>query len=620
MSKFSIVIPVYNSVDYISGCLESIYRQTYNNFEMIIIDGGSRDGTTDVINRNLKSVSYFISEPDNGQTEAINKGLKRAQGDYLCWINADERWNPDTLQIAVDIFQSEPGIDLVYGNALMTNESNSYRFIKYPPSRFPFLNMFLSGDVIPSDATFWRRNLLDKAGYLDQDNFARLSMDYDWFLRLTHAARKIRYVNKPLSIRIDRLQASKNSAPDNSLVNNQIKACSLFVKKNPIFLPFLLIRNLSIKFIGRLSKRIHRNRRNFRISKGIIKIAFIYNKFYPVTGGSSVHGYYLAKGLSDSGFKIITVQNQNDGFTENLGRSFLAAIRAILSSDIVYTRMTNTGVKNWIPVISRILGKPCIAECNAPSDEMLQNGVSTDKIKVINRKLAWQYKFADAVICVTNKVEEFCRTELKLNIPIVVIENGGHVIDRINVHKSESKINLQISTIRKNYEKIIIWSGNSYKWQGFDQVAQLVQIAPQDFAFLIVTDDKTAFEDLSNYSNVFIFTKIQREDLDLLIINSDVGLALYADYDWCKWGFYNSSLKYYEYLANGLHVIASPVGHMIKRGNKMVLNSNDPGEMVNWIKNINKEYRQSIEPRKWEDVAKETRDIIYSILGGRNQC
>ena len=114
--KLSIVTPSYNQVDYIERTILSVIDQSYTNTELIIIDGGSTDGSLDIIKKYEDRIAYWISEKDNGQTEAINKGFRKVTGDFVCFQNSDDIFYPGALKIYADEIVRHPKKDIFYGD------------------------------------------------------------------------------------------------------------------------------------------------------------------------------------------------------------------------------------------------------------------------------------------------------------------------------------------------------------------------------------------------------------------------------------------------------------------------------------------------------------------------
>jgi len=175
----SIITVCFNSEKYLERAIKSVVTQDYPHIEHIIIDGGSKDGTLDIIEKYKNRISYWISEPDNGIYDAMNKGIKVAKGDILYFLNSDDRlYNRDVVKNAA-YFLNSKNVDFVYGNILNCS-LNSPNFLlgKYP--NFITKRHFLRG-TIGHPATFFRRGCFVKAGNFDIRY--RILSDYEWFLR-----------------------------------------------------------------------------------------------------------------------------------------------------------------------------------------------------------------------------------------------------------------------------------------------------------------------------------------------------------------------------------------------------------------------------------------------------
>ena len=166
----SIITVNYNDKLGLERTLKSVQEQTYTNFEHIIIDGGSTDGSKELIEANKTNFSYWVSEPDNGIYNAMNKGVKAAKGEYLYFLNSGDHF--EDLN-ALDKAQAQLGNhDVVYFNINVVGEANSY--IKTCPKELSF--MFLHNDLPAHQATFIRKDLFDKYGYYDEN----LKIVSDW--------------------------------------------------------------------------------------------------------------------------------------------------------------------------------------------------------------------------------------------------------------------------------------------------------------------------------------------------------------------------------------------------------------------------------------------------------
>jgi glycosyltransferase involved in cell wall biosynthesis len=177
----SIITPCWNSEDYIEETIKSIINQSYKNIELIIIDGGSSDGTLNIIRKYEKSVDYWISEKDSGMYQAINKGLRRASGDIVAYLNSDDQYYNNTIKSVVQYFKDNIDVELIYGDLAFVDQNGKYLYKK----RYPkfCLDRLIRSDfcMIGQPAAFWRNNLHNKIGYFDESY--KLVADYDFFVR-----------------------------------------------------------------------------------------------------------------------------------------------------------------------------------------------------------------------------------------------------------------------------------------------------------------------------------------------------------------------------------------------------------------------------------------------------
>lgn len=201
--KISIVTPNYNYGKYLRKAIASVKSQVEGgkvSFEVehIVIDGGSSDGTPDMLREHEAAssgiVGYefrWISEPDKGQTDAINKGLRMATGDVVCWLNADEYYLPGALGKVVSAFQKKPKADFIYGEPLFVDSEDKPIRVKrdHPFSAFVLL---WYGCYIASCCSFWRRRILDDGVYLD-DSY-KVIMDGEYWVRLMKLGYRFKFL------------------------------------------------------------------------------------------------------------------------------------------------------------------------------------------------------------------------------------------------------------------------------------------------------------------------------------------------------------------------------------------------------------------------------------------
>ena len=189
----SIVVPTLNQAAFIEQTLASIVGQNWPRLELIVIDGGSTDGTREIVER--YPVKHFISERDSGQAEAINKGMRLATGDVLAWLNSDDYYLPLTFARALDALGETSVPRFVYGNCILWYEEEQRALVER--SR-PFDREVLRRcTYLIQPSSFWTRALWEKTGPLNQD--LHFVLDWDWFFRAS-AHCEFKYVNQTLSV------------------------------------------------------------------------------------------------------------------------------------------------------------------------------------------------------------------------------------------------------------------------------------------------------------------------------------------------------------------------------------------------------------------------------------
>lgn len=189
MPRITVVTPSFNQAGFLEETIRSVLEQGYPNLEYIIVDGGSRDGSVEIIQRYADRLAWWVSEPDRGQTDAINKGFARASGEILAWLNSDDTYLPGALFEAAAFLQENPQVGLVYGDANLVDAGGAVlgRF----PARQTDYQQLLRGSVhIPQQAAFFRAALWKQVGPLDPTFY--FAMDYDLWVRLAKVS-ELRY-------------------------------------------------------------------------------------------------------------------------------------------------------------------------------------------------------------------------------------------------------------------------------------------------------------------------------------------------------------------------------------------------------------------------------------------
>jgi glycosyltransferase involved in cell wall biosynthesis len=185
----SIVTPSYNQQRFLENTILSVLDQDYPHLEYIVVDGGSTDGSVEVIQKYQDRLSDWISEPDQGQTDAINKGFSLSQGEIMAWINSDDLYAPGAISAAVNFLQENPQVGMVYGDTDLIDENGRIvgRFNARPTS---YGRLMRGGVYIPQPAAFWRRDLWESVGPLDSGFY--FAMDYDLWVKFSKVT-KIQY-------------------------------------------------------------------------------------------------------------------------------------------------------------------------------------------------------------------------------------------------------------------------------------------------------------------------------------------------------------------------------------------------------------------------------------------
>ncbi len=186
----TIVTPSYNQARFLETTIRSVLEQDYPHIEYFVIDGGSKDGTVDILRRYEDRLAGWVSEPDRGQTDAINKGFSRARGEILAWLNSDDTYEPGAIRQAVAYLCDHPEVGLVYGDTQFIDEKG--RVIGRFPARQTDYRRLRRGYVhIPQQAAFFRTALWNKVGPLDPTFY--FAMDYDLWVRLAAQAPVVYY-------------------------------------------------------------------------------------------------------------------------------------------------------------------------------------------------------------------------------------------------------------------------------------------------------------------------------------------------------------------------------------------------------------------------------------------
>jgi len=193
---FSIVTPSLNQAQFLGDALASVRGQRLPAYEHIIIDGGSADGTLGILQDASSNVRYVV-EPDEGQSDALNKGLQMTSGTIIGWLNADDFYLPGAFHAVEEYFASNPDVQVVYGDAVVVDASG--RVIRgLQQHGFDARILLYYGCFIPSTSTFFRSELID-TGLLHFDTTLHFTMDLELFLRLAAAGVRFGHMRRDLA-------------------------------------------------------------------------------------------------------------------------------------------------------------------------------------------------------------------------------------------------------------------------------------------------------------------------------------------------------------------------------------------------------------------------------------
>lgn len=212
LPKISIVIPTFNAAITLERAIKSLVNQNYPNLELILMDGGSSDETTDIAERYKSYFTHIISEPDRGQANALNKGFKLATGELFGWLCADDELAPDALFHFVELFQTNPDVNLVTGGCRRLF-SDGTEIVTEPNPLVMERISYQNGIEQPS--TMWRATIHKAAGELDESY--HFAFDWEWWNRLKLVGAKVALTNHIMS-HYYFSETNKTSAGGNALV------------------------------------------------------------------------------------------------------------------------------------------------------------------------------------------------------------------------------------------------------------------------------------------------------------------------------------------------------------------------------------------------------------------
>lgn len=205
----SIITPSYNQAEFLEETILSVLGQDYPNIEYFIVDGGSTDGSLEIIRRHEDSLTGWLSEADMGQTDAVNKGFTMANGEIFAWLNSDDTYLPGAVWEAVRFLQNNPHIGMVYGKAYYINE-HSEPVALYPAGPTDHVGLRRGVNTIPQQTMFFRSRLWKMVGPLDPSFY--YAMDYDLWTRISSVTQIAFHDEFMANFRLQNASKSMNEA------------------------------------------------------------------------------------------------------------------------------------------------------------------------------------------------------------------------------------------------------------------------------------------------------------------------------------------------------------------------------------------------------------------------
>lgn len=215
--RVTIATPSFNQGQYIEETIRSVLLQGYPNLEFIIMDGGSKDNTVEIIKKYEPWITYWVSETDRGQSHAINKGFDRATGDIFAWLCSDDLYAPGALHRVADAVHNHK-MTMVIGDSIITHGPDSLDG-KLDRRRPSFAEMAYNVKTLAQPSVFWTNDLWRLAGPLKEDLY--FLMDYDLWLRMVPKAKSVAYVDSVLAY--ERTQPQQKNNPNHPFLNKHLK-------------------------------------------------------------------------------------------------------------------------------------------------------------------------------------------------------------------------------------------------------------------------------------------------------------------------------------------------------------------------------------------------------------
>jgi len=200
MNRISIVTPSFNQGNYLEETLQSVRAQSDADIEHLVIDGGSTDETLTLLRAKTGAQWQhlrWLSERDNGCTQALNKGIRFATGDIIGWLNSDDRYRANCLETVRRAFKQNPDIDVIYGDFTFMDERGRHLRVRREIEFSRLVLFYHRINPIPSTSTFFRRRIFDEGNFFDET--LQFGMDYEFFVRLANKGYRFKHIHALLA-------------------------------------------------------------------------------------------------------------------------------------------------------------------------------------------------------------------------------------------------------------------------------------------------------------------------------------------------------------------------------------------------------------------------------------
>lgn len=215
--KITVVTPSYNQAPFLEETIQSVLSQGYPDLEYIVMDGGSTDGSVEIIRKYEKRLAHWHSRPDEGQSDALRKGFMRSSGDILSWLNSDDTFAPGILVAVGEYFAFHPDIDVVYGNVDLVDPAGERMYTAYPLLDLRIL--VYENRFIPQQAMFWRRELYERVGGVNPK--LHFAMDYELTMKFLLARARVAKIPRVLASY--RLHSTAKSTTIRDIMKSEIE-------------------------------------------------------------------------------------------------------------------------------------------------------------------------------------------------------------------------------------------------------------------------------------------------------------------------------------------------------------------------------------------------------------